>query len=240
LEVSSVLVFFLSSLLIFLTCSLLSVVDSSHYGDAQSRPRVIILASRRSNDLPELPARTHGEGKLNFRTVKDALGDLEGVNPTTGSGLVVLANRTILRDHTFHPRCSESTQLDSHKTAPTIRTTNGVEHYSVPRSLTVREFARLQSFPDYFEFYGTHAQARKQIGNAVPAGLATALAKCFLKSCYDFDYSMDDDNPSSATALPELASTYGGNPHSSRLEDLVPPNDYNNAVAPNQRRVTLE
>ena len=61
-------------------------------------------------------------------------------------------------------------------------------HYSEPRILTVREYARIQSFPDWFEFkekYTTGGKARKrevprytQAGNAIPplfaeqAGLA--------------------------------------------------------------------
>nr|WP_313078765.1 DNA cytosine methyltransferase [Moraxella sp.] len=50
-------------------------------------------------------------------------------------------------------------------------------HYPEPRSLTNRERARLQSFPDDFEFVGTISQVRKQIGNAVPPQGVRELAK---------------------------------------------------------------
>ena len=49
-------------------------------------------------------------------------------------------------------------------------------HPEAHRSITVREGARLQSFPDDFEFAGSNFQAAKQIGNAVPPQLAHRIA----------------------------------------------------------------
>ncbi len=77
--------------------------------------------------------------------------------------------------------------------APTLTTLpDDILHYSDPRILTVREYARLQSFPDWFEFkgkYTTGGERRKvecprytQVGNAVPPLLAKAIGTGILES----------------------------------------------------------
>jgi DNA (cytosine-5)-methyltransferase 1 len=48
-------------------------------------------------------------------------------------------------------------------------------HYIQNRALTPREGARIQSFPDWFQFCGTISDIKTQIGNAVPPLLAIAL-----------------------------------------------------------------
>ena len=64
-------------------------------------------------------------------------------------------------------------------------------HYSEPRALTVRENARLQSFPDWFEFRGKYTTGGKlrrlevprftQVANAVPPLVAESIGKSLLK-----------------------------------------------------------
>ena len=49
------------------------------------------------------------------------------------------------------------------------------------RPLQVREYARIQSFPDTWKFCGSTASQYKQIGNAVPVAVATQLGLHFLK-----------------------------------------------------------
>lgn len=50
------------------------------------------------------------------------------------------------------------------------------------RALTPREGARLQGFPDAFQFAGTRAQVVKQLGNAVPPVLGKAIAECLARA----------------------------------------------------------
>lgn len=50
-------------------------------------------------------------------------------------------------------------------------------HPNQNRALTIREAARIQSFPDWFEFFGSKTSKKTQVGNAVPPLLAICLAK---------------------------------------------------------------
>ncbi len=69
------------------------------------------------------------------------------------------------------------TRLNSQKPARTVDTGHrNLFHYKWNRCPTVRESARIQTFPDDFVFLGTRGQQNKQVGNAVPVLLAKAIA----------------------------------------------------------------
>jgi DNA (cytosine-5)-methyltransferase 1 len=46
--------------------------------------------------------------------------------------------------------------------------------------LTIREYARIQTFPDRWKFIGSISSQYRQIGNAVPVNLAYHLGKCLI------------------------------------------------------------
>ena len=74
------------------------------------------------------------------------------------------------------------TRLNSKKPSFTIDTGHRHHfHYKFNRIPTVREAARIQSFPDTFIFHGSKTAQEKQVGNAVPPILAEALALELLK-----------------------------------------------------------
>lgn len=70
------------------------------------------------------------------------------------------------------------TRFASNKPAPTIDTGHRHHfHYKYNRVPTVRECARLQSFPDDFHFIGNKTQQFRQVGNAVPPLMAQKIAE---------------------------------------------------------------
>ena len=93
-------------------------------------------------------------------------------------------------------------------------------HPALDRMLTIRECARVQTFPDDFSFFGTDAQKMQQIGNAIPPVFAKQLAEQMI-SC---DNNPKKKHPSllcldvtkSTAKSPALSRTCG------MLEKLMP------------------
>lgn len=92
----------------------------------------------------------------------------------------------------FNSRKRSVTALDKDQPSPTLTTLpDDYIHYSEPRILTVREYARIQSFDDSFEFKGAYTTGGKrrtsqvprytQIGNAIPPLFGEQAGKVFLQ-----------------------------------------------------------
>lgn len=83
-------------------------------------------------------------------------------------------------------------RLEKDKPAYTVTGSGGggthVYHWEEDRALTNRERARLQTFPDWFEFDGGLSSVRKQIGMAIPPKGIEVIANAILKTLHDVPY----------------------------------------------------
>jgi DNA (cytosine-5)-methyltransferase 1 len=89
-------------------------------------------------------------------------------------------------------------RLDPNKPSYTVTGSGGggthVYHWEENRALTNRERARIQTFPDDFEFVGSKESVRKQIGMAVPVQGAKIILESILKTFAEIDYPFVEQN----------------------------------------------
>ena len=140
---------------------------ASVYGVPQTRERVFIVGTRK-----DIPGFTPPEPLFGYPiTAKEAIGDLETMDADEKfSHIWSLANvsgeqgnRRLVADrpgYTIRAECHGNIQF----------------HYSLPRRISMREAARIQSFPDSFLFMSKLRETERQIGNAVPPVLAWHIA----------------------------------------------------------------
>lgn len=156
--------------------------NTADYGVPQTRERVIIVGVR--NDITtdiEWPVPTHSSSDKKLKpwvTIKDAIGDLEDENKHNS-----LPNSGYSKAKLFKGK-QGNTITKADKPAPTIRAEHhgNIEfHYLLPRRLSAREAARIQSFPDDFIFLDSTTDAYRQIGNAVAPVFAWHLSQMLKK-----------------------------------------------------------
>lgn len=152
------------------------VLTASDFGVAQNRQRLFIIAQKLN--LFPLPTTQR-------KTVHEALNDLPNKeNGLNGHIFFPTQAETLLRIKKLKQgellcqkfKCGRL-RLFADKPSRTITTNPNCIHPHHDRFLTPREYARLQSFPDSFEFAGSRNDMVKQIGNAVPPLLAQAVAE---------------------------------------------------------------
>ena len=140
---------------------------AEQYGVPQTRERVIFVGTRM--DMPHFIIPRPSVTKP--ITAKEALWDLENVPK----------NKTISHIWSMANACREQGNrcLVADRPGYTIRAEchgNIQFHYCLPRRISMREAARIQSFPDNFVFSCGLRETERQIGNAVPPVLSWHIA----------------------------------------------------------------
>ena len=169
------------------------LLNAANFGVPQLRERVIFIAVHKDIKADiTFPIETHcksgDETKKKWVSVKDAIDDLKCKDEdkllshifTKHSPDFVEKIKNTPCGKAVNPKYSEA----NFKCLPdlpsnTVKENHGAVfvHYENNRSMTPRELARLQSFPDSFIFKGGKSSILKQLGNAVPCLLSKALAK---------------------------------------------------------------
>jgi DNA (cytosine-5)-methyltransferase 1 len=145
------------------------------YDIPQNRERVIFIGVR--NDISErIRFDWPVEKKVITKTLKDAIGDLP-INYDEELQHIGSKQKVYINGYMGNRK------LDWDKISPTITGRGGGTggpcinvHPSGERRMTIREYARIQTFPDSFKFEGSKSSMYRQIGNAVPPKFSFILS----------------------------------------------------------------
>lgn len=166
------------------------LLNSANYGVPQKRERVIFIG-KKSNGKINHPEPTHSEegkdGLKKWLSIKEAIGDLEDKKEDIKFNHILTSHneeftekikKTPIGKSVFGNYSDAFFKSYPNQPSRTVKENHGgvFVHYKNNRVMTPRELARLQSFPDSFIFEGNKSQQLIQIGNAVPVGLAKAIA----------------------------------------------------------------
>jgi len=147
------------------------------YGVPQRRKRLFFICVRKNLfERYGFPKKPIAGFVNNHRSIEWAIGDLVNITDDTVPNQDQFFGAS--RAKKGNGQGDESNMKD--KPAYTIRANpkSRVQfHYSLDRRLTVRECARIQTFPDDFKFPHAKTRSVSQIGNAVPPILAFLIAK---------------------------------------------------------------
>ena len=207
--------------------------NAADYGAPQNRERYIIVGLAKDVPGTFTPPAPDAEFLFSKRTVRDAIADIEDIEPfteMTDKG-ISLPHRDDLSDLAKELRgsvlynhiCTDTTDValarfaalrsgqNFHDLDPSLKTTysnadrtqntiymrliydqpSGTVvnvrksmwiHPTHDRAISIREAARLQTFPDSYVFEGTKDSQYQQVGNAVPPILAAAIADQLIKA----------------------------------------------------------
>lgn len=187
------------------------ILDAVNYGVPQFRERFVLIGSRDNEDI-FLPIPTHFQMHQNpdyrWKTVGEVIKDLENdpgeYTPLSGDRKKYLhmvpegGNWRDLPEEVipvamggayasgggkvgFYRRLSYKQPSPTITTSPAQKATM-LCHPRQDRPLSIKEYARIQQFPDNWKFTGTISAQYRQIGNAVPVGLAEAIGRAVIST----------------------------------------------------------
>lgn len=186
------------------------VVNMADYGIPQIRERVIIIGNRLG--LPvEFPKPTHSDNPEDdlfpWNSCWDVIKDLADIEDDPGINHVALkhtpkniARYKLIPEGGRLPEAQLSSELyrknfgNTYKrlsrSRPALTMVPGNDafpiHPTLDRSLTVREAARIQTFPDHVIFEGNRRQQGHQVGNAVPPVFSKLLAELIMSQLHNY------------------------------------------------------
>jgi len=185
------------------------ILDAVHYGTPQFRERLVIIGSR-DNEAIYLPMPTHfhfhQNADMRWKTLGNAIMNLKEPGPAGKISPKLIpylqmvsegGNWKSLPQHVVEEAMGGAyksgggkvgfyRRLNFNEPSPTLVTSPSQKatmlcHPRELRPLSVKEYARIQGFPDSWVFKGSIANCYKQIGNAVPIPLGKAIGE-MLKS----------------------------------------------------------
>jgi DNA (cytosine-5)-methyltransferase 1 len=178
------------------------VLDSADYGVPQFRKRVIFFGTR--HDAPfHFPGETHGPGRrYPYANTWDAISDLAAKGREVPNHIALAHSERVIARYHLIPEGGRlpppellpaairrknfgNTYKRLHRQRPALTMVPGNNafpvHPTLHRSLTPREAARLQSFPDDFVFVGDRRTQCILVGNAVPPLMAKRIGEAILE-----------------------------------------------------------
>jgi DNA (cytosine-5)-methyltransferase 1 len=195
------------------------LLNAANYGVPQQRERVLFIGTRDGRRVT-MPAPTHGPrdqtGLLPWRTLEQALAGLEEEDPVYAlippkwreymklvpaggnwralpvemqSEALGAAYRSWGGRSGFYRRLAWDKPTPALTTKPVSKATM-LCHPDKLRPLSIREYMRIQQFPDDWQFEGGKEQQYVQLGNAVPIGMGSACGRAILRAATSRDGSM--------------------------------------------------
>ncbi len=154
-----------------------ALLNALDFGVPQNRERLFVIGHKNNFSFPVPEKKRY--------TVAEAIGDLMETTPPESKFLTSSMDEYV-KKYEVASKCINPRDLYPNKPARTLTCRNiaaptgDMQRIKLSdgrrRRLLVREAARLQSFPDWFEFSGNETSQFYQIGNAVPPMLARHLA----------------------------------------------------------------